>query len=126
MTKFDILILLLALSAWTVYTQISNCIAIANDMQDTAILMSEKADEIEKFKQKDVDPLLANVKTQVIQHFSTNVSFINFNCIYPVSWQSVNNPSNWFQIRNCEKAARKKIVYFPRILNRCGLKLKIW
>ena len=37
-------------------------------MQDTAIEMAEKADEIEKIKRRDVDPLLQNVKTKVTIH----------------------------------------------------------
>jgi hypothetical protein len=41
-------------------------------MQNTAIAMAEKSDEIERIKQKDVDPLLKNVKTQVapLLHFN--------------------------------------------------------
>ncbi|CAB3984951.1 Hypothetical predicted protein [Paramuricea clavata] len=52
------------LSVWATYQQINNCQLIANDMQETAIDMAEEADEIEKIKQLQVDPLLRNVTTQ--------------------------------------------------------------
>jgi hypothetical protein len=66
--KSELLFIFLALSVWTSYSQISNCQKITNDMQDTAIEMAEKADEIEKIKRRDVDPLLQNVKTKVTIH----------------------------------------------------------
>ncbi|XP_028392727.1 uncharacterized protein LOC114517259 [Dendronephthya gigantea] len=56
--------IVIALSVWSAYTQINNCYAIADDMQDTAKKMAEKADEIEGLKQTQVDPLLKNVTTQ--------------------------------------------------------------
>ena len=52
------------LSVWTVYQQITSCQAIANDMQNTAKTMAEKADEIQKLKKTQVDPLLVNVTTK--------------------------------------------------------------
>ena len=61
----------IALSIWTSYSQISNCQAVANDMQKTAIAMAEKADQIEKIKQEDVDPLLKDVKTKVVLRWHT-------------------------------------------------------
>ena len=52
------------LSAWSVYQQLKQCQLVANDMQNTAKQMAEKADEIQKLKKTQVDPLLANVTTK--------------------------------------------------------------
>ena len=54
-----------ALSVWSVYTQVIKCQKATNDMLDTAINATETRDEIEKIKVTEVLPLFKQINDQV-------------------------------------------------------------
>ena len=55
----------LALSIWSTYQQINACQVMTNDMQQTAIDMANKENDVERIKLQKVDPLLSNVTNEV-------------------------------------------------------------